>query len=184
MKKIVLLLSFLISVNFSFAQKSVLTDTLYWFYIKMDVVKEDGFQRNIHEYVKVYSKIYSGNGKEFIKAQKEKMRKGKVAIGPFEKMEDANISFEFYANKNSTELSEKEKLQTEYFFYTTKILKAANGKSLEFYKIPTSINFNNISYIKNLMAETKLYLILTMGLFSTKEAAQNSLAITQKLQKE
>ena len=183
MKKITLILIFALFVSHVQAQKSKKIDVLYWFYMKLDIVKYELTNSSIYEFTKVYPKIHTGSSKDFSKMQKKKMKKGYVAIGPFKDKITAKNSILCYDKKDGYKTLKKENIDKEYYLYTTKIVKGKKKKSLEFRRIPTSINERDIKLFIEVLEETKLFLILTIGPFVDKETANKSMLINKKLQK-
>ena len=165
------------------AQKIEKTETLYWFNLKLDIEKYKPTYTSIYEFTKVYKKIHTGNSKRFYKQQKKKMKKGFVVIGPFKKKTTAEKSIICYDNKDGYSLLKKETMRNEYYLYTTKIVKGKKDKSLEFRRIPTSINESDMKFFIEVLEETKFHLILTIGPFLDKNAAKNSMLLNEKLQK-
>ena len=183
MKKITLILIIASFASLVQAQKSKETDDFYWFYMKLDIVKYELTHSSIYEFTKVYPKIHSGSSKNFLKMQKKKMKKGFVAIGPFKEKITAKNSILCYDKKDGYKTLKKENTDNEYYLYTTKIVKGKKNKSLEFRRIPTSINERDMKFFIEILEETKLFLILTIGPFVDEETAEKSMLINKKLQK-
>jgi len=183
MKKTTFILLIALFTSHVLAQKPKKATDLYWFYMKLDIVKYELTHSSIYEFTKVYPKIHSGNSRKFSKMQKKKMKKGYVAIGPFKEETTATHSILCYDKKDGYKTLKKENIDKEYYLYTTKIVKGKINKSLEFRRIPTSINERDMKFFIEILEETKLFLILTIGPFVDKKTAEKSMLINEKLQK-
>lgn len=183
MKKITLILIVVLFASHVQAQKTEKVDDLYWFYMNLDIVKYELTHSSIYEFTKVYNKIHIGNSKKFLKMQRKKMKKGFVAIGPFKERITAEKSILCYDNKDAYKILKKENIESDYYLYTTKIVKGKKDKALEFRRIPTSINENNMKFFIEVLEDAKTFLILTIGPFVDESIAKKSMLLNKGLQK-
>jgi len=157
----------------------------YWFYIKLSKVfdKETGTNRLYLK--KIGDEIESGSVNEFLNTHKQGLKEGKIVLGPFPEIFQAQQSQSLYKKAgNGYRISERELANmddsTLYSFYYIQPMSEDYQQDINFLRIPSRISYGTLNEFVELLNEGLSYEKLAIGPFYDYELAERSKFVSRK----
>ena len=160
-------------------------ETVYWFYIKPEIVIDKEIKKEVLDIKKTYGKIYKGDFDEFLTNYKKELFKTKLAVGPFPREFEAKQGKSYYSlvGKNSVG-SEKINASvddaTTCCFYLCDPIVDGNKKELKFERMPASIASGSIKGFVEALSDVRLQNLLVVGPFLDYFDAERSKFVNRK----
>ena len=176
-----IILIILFSGNYAHAQWPNETDTMYWYYLKMDIIKDSSYNRVICNLTKVYPDIFSGTRDDYLKFQKDKMKTGYVVIGPFQSKEATEKSIFYFSNCNEEFVMREEQDKAEYYWYIVDVNKVKKDGAFEFRRQPAAVATGSIKGFKNILFYELIVTKIVISPFTNQLSAEYSKFLNRQL---
>lgn len=180
-KKLSLILIICLFQNLHLLAKNEPLDTLYWYKVNFEIVRDSIDFRPFYKIVQVYPDVISGTQQDYLKFQKDNMQKGFIAIGPFKEQESVAFSQHYYANINMVFALHEETIPGNYYWYSAEVQKIKIDNGFDFTGTSKWINNGNTTNFKQDLFNGLECFHLLIGPFPNQISAENSKSLNSAI---
>ncbi|MBR4325130.1 MAG: hypothetical protein IKP73_06355 [Bacteroidales bacterium] len=156
--------------------RAMSNEVYYWFSVKISNSIDRNTKLEAYALRVISPNIYSGNLRKFQKALWEGSKLGtKIAIGPFNSMDEAKSALQIYKNHKDSTVIDTYDSQVSWFLVDITIMP--RSRSYQFERIPARVAFGNAKEFKAALKESLSFKKLAIGPFIDDMQAERSKAL-------